>query len=378
MLKYNHINKEWMVSGTARRIYRVVVLTLASAPVLHVGAQISPESDPDVTITTIGGPKTATFAIGDGTAWFQGNHLYKVDPRNNQLTSVPIEQLKTVGYAEGGFAVGGGSVWRFGKAHDVEGVHRVDPGTGKCIATIALKPRKGMNSLTYGEGSLWVLNRHDGNLVRIDPATNQVSVTIELGKGFWLDLKISDGAVWAMGEESGIVKRVDPQSNKVVDEFTVGSPQKNGIFTIPFVGGSYYFSFGDRMLWVVDSKDTSSGYKCVLSRIDPKTHERIAQIEIDDSNGTPVFWHGYVWLATARDNAAGHVITKINPKTNRVVGQVVLPTWSGGFVRRGSLAPPSLLADENSLWDFTPRYENAPIIVRRIQAKPTEVGHDQE
>ncbi len=42
MLKYHYINKEWMVSDTARRVYRVAVLTLASASVLHVAAQILP------------------------------------------------------------------------------------------------------------------------------------------------------------------------------------------------------------------------------------------------------------------------------------------------------------------------------------------------
>ncbi len=278
--------------------------------------------------------------------------------------------LRAIG---GGFAVGGGSVWRYGKGHGVEGVHRVDPGTGKCIATVALKPRKGMNSLTYGEGSLWVLNEHDGNLVRIDPSTNQVSATIELGKGFWRGLEIADGAVWAVGAENGIVKRLDPQSNKVVDEFAVGSPQKNGIFTAPFVGGSYYFSFGDGMLWVVNSKDTSSGFKCVLSRIDPKTHERIASIEFDECNSAPVFWHGYVWLPIDRNVVA---ITKIDPKTNGV-GRILLPLGLYGSVRRNSLGPSRLLADQNSLWDFTWRYGSAPIIVRRIQAKPKEAGQDQ-
>jgi virginiamycin B lyase len=374
MLKYHYINKEWMVSGRARRVYRVAVLTLASASLLPAAAQILPASDPDVTVTAIEGPKDAAFAIGDGTAWFlTKDGLAKVDPQNNHLTSVPIEQVKRVGYAAGGFAVGGGSVWRFGKAHDVEGVHRVDPGTGKCVATVALKPRKGMNSLTYGEGALWVLNEHDGNLVRIDPATNQVSATIELGKGFWLDLKIAEGAVWAMGEENGIMKRVDPRSNKVVDEFSIGAPQKNGFFTIPFVGGSYSFSLGDGMLWVVNSKDTSSGYKCVLSRVDPKTHEHTAIIEFDDCNSAPVFWHGYVWLPIDRNDVA---ITKIDPKTNRV-GRIFLPLGSYGSVRRNSLGPSRLLADENSIWDFTLRYGSAPIIVRRIQAKPKEAGQDQ-
>jgi hypothetical protein len=379
MLKYHNINKEWMVSGTARRVYRVAVLTLASASLLPVAAQILPASDPNVTITTIEGPKDAAFAIGDGTAWFLTKDvLTKVDPQNNQLTSVPMEQLQLGNWflraIGGGFAVGGGSVWRYGKGHGVEGVHRVDPGTGKCIATLALKPRKGMNSLTYGEGSLWVLNEHDGNLVRIDPGTNQVSATIELGKGFWLGLKIADGAVWAVGEENGIVKRLDPQSNKVVDEFSVGRPQKNGLFTMVLEGGSYYFAVGDGTLWVADSQSMSTG-KYVLSRIDPKTHERVAQIEIDDSQGAPAFWNGFGWVSMASGNSRlGHFITKIDLKTNRAAGQIFLPA-SGRLFNRGA-SPAILLADENSLWSLS-RGFNGDSVVRRLQAKPKEPGQDQ-
>lgn len=349
----------------ARMILRAaLILVLVSAPA-SLAAQTFSENDPDVTITTIEGPKNAAFAIGNGTVWFLAkDRLFKLDAQNNLLPPVPMEQLKRVGYAAGGWAVGGGSVWRFGKAHDVEGVHRFDPGTGKCVATVSLKPRKGSNSLTYGLGSLWVLNEHDGILVRIDPATNQVSAMIELGKGFWQDLKIADGAVWAMGVENGKVERVDPQSNKVVDEFSVGPPQKNGLFTMVLEGGSYYSSVADGMLLVADSKDISSG-KYTLFRIDPRTHERVAKIEIDNANGVPVFWNGYVWLATTLNTV--HVITKIDPKVNRVARQISLPG------RRDAVAPSSLLADENSLWDFTLGYGSAPIIVRRIQAKAAEL-----
>jgi YVTN family beta-propeller protein len=365
---------------------KLTIIVLVFASVFHLGAQNTPESDPDLTITTIEGPKELNGglpALGDGPVWFAKGRLFQVDRENNQLSSVPIEleQLKNVGYAHGGLAVGGGSIWRFGKAHNVEGIHRADLGTGKCTATVELKPRKGFNSLTYGEGSLWVLNEHDGNLVRIDPGTNQVSATIELGKGFWQDLKIADGSIWAMGLENGVVKRVDPHSNKVVDEFSAGKEQQNSFFKSPFKGGLYSFSVGEGALWVADRKDTG---KYILSRIDPKTHELVATIEMDDSNGAPVFWNSYGWVSSTGYLEAGHFITKINLKTNRVAGRIFLPAWKGGgaykvFFKVGSEAP-VLLVGKDSLWAISTSAggRGAPLIIHRVQAKQPEVSNEQK
>jgi YVTN family beta-propeller protein len=368
-----------------RMTSRLTIILVLFASV-NLGAQIAPASDPDVTITIIEGPIELIGglpALGDGPVWFAKGRLFQVDPENNQLASVPIEleQLQNVGYARGGLAVGGGSIWRFGRAHNVEGIHRADLGTGKCTATVELKRRKGFNSLTYGEGSLWVLNEHDGNLVRIDPSTNQVSATIELGKGFWQDLKLGDGSIWAMGLENGVVKRVDPHSNKVVDEFTAGEAQQNSFFKSPFKGGVYSVSVGEGAVWVADRKDTG---KYILSRIDPKTHGLVAKIEMDDSNGAPVFWNGYGWVSSTGYLEAGHFITKINLRTNQVAGRIFLPAWKSGgaykfFFKVGS-DPPVLLVGEDSLWavSTTVGGRGAPVIIHRVQAKQPKVRNEQK
>ena len=74
-------------------------------------------------------------------------------------------------------------------------------------------------SLAAGGGSIWVLCRKDGKIDRIDPKTNKVSKTIDLG------VPNADGAI-AFGEgflwvtEAGFpLARIDITSESVVQQF---------------------------------------------------------------------------------------------------------------------------------------------------------------
>lgn len=358
---------------------RKVRQTLAIITVLTfgLGSKISAQSDlptdlpvDDATsITTIEGPQekdVRAIAVGDGTAWILSEHqLLKVDPSNNQLTPVAIENVK--GNLHSGFAVGGQGVWILGEAHDIHGIHRIDPSTGKCIANILLKKHKGEDSVVYGEGALWVLNKYDGTLTKIDPTSNQITGTVELGKMFWQNVKAADGSVWAMGEEKSIIKRIDPSSSKIVDEFSIGPNQHNGIFSLNM--GMFVFSAGEGFLWVADDKFQQGKYS--LSRVDPKTHESSAKLQMDGSHGAPVFWNGSAWVSTAGYHLYGHFITKLDPTTNRTVAKILLPVERGSttFSNRGT-TPPVLLADEDSLWAFSEgSTAYSRLLVRRIQRK---------
>ena len=67
----------------------------------------------------------------------------------------------------------------------------------------------GPSALAVGEGAVWVVNRHDGTLSRIDPATNAVA-----GRAASAAIRprspSGQGAVWVAGGEEGTVVRVDP------------------------------------------------------------------------------------------------------------------------------------------------------------------------
>jgi streptogramin lyase len=350
-----------------------VLLLVTSASVSNCRAQSISENSPELTITTVELPKEMSvfalhhqlqpYAIGEGTIWFHNNdRVFKFGPQTNEFTSMSIEHVKA--FRGGGFAVGGGSLWSFGKAHGVEGVHRIDPDTGKCLAAIAIKGAN-FNTLTYGEGALWVFNERGGHIQRVDPKTNQVSAANELGKGMWWTFPVvGEGFFWVLDIQSGTMKRVDLLTAKTVDEFQVGSAQA-GFLKSPFSGGFYLYTVGEGSLWVANNREGSNG-TYALYRFDSKTHERIARLESDGSGGVPAVWKGFVWLADHGYEHQGHYLKKISLTTNHAVGQVFLPAGHERL-QRGSM-PPILLAGEHSLWAIGLGDRS----LSRIQAKLTE------
>jgi virginiamycin B lyase len=199
-------------------------------------------------------------------------------------------------------------------------------------------------------------------LARIDPASNQVSANIDLGKGY-MQVKFGNASLWTMGSGSGTIKRVDPQLAKVVEEFSCGRGQDNGMLRGPIEGGLYFFTAVDGMLWVADNKRMSNG-KYVLSRYDPNTHERLAKIEADDSNGPPVIWNGAVWLSSM-----GY-LTKVSVQTNHVASRVLLSAPDRGRAFAGSL-----LTDGDTLWAIdSGSWAYSRVIISRIQTKVPDAG----
>ena len=72
-----------------------------------------------------------------------------------------------------------------------------------------------------GEGAVWVVNRHDGTLSRIDPATNTVTGTVRVGSD--PTAVAAGGAVWVAGGEDGTIARVGPETLAGVERSARGT-----------------------------------------------------------------------------------------------------------------------------------------------------------
>src|SRR5206468_9725599 len=76
-------------------------------------------------------------------------------------------------------------------------------------------------AIAVGEGGIWVANRLNRSVSRIDPGTNQVTATIDLRDrtdGFPNSIAAGEGAVWVGIDDAtdDAIQKIDPQSNKVV------------------------------------------------------------------------------------------------------------------------------------------------------------------
>jgi YVTN family beta-propeller protein len=71
-------------------------------------------------------------------------------------------------------------------------VGRIDP-SASSIVTIPVGD--GPEAVVVGAGAVWVANRLDGSVSRIDPQTNEVVETIEVGNAP-SGLAFADGQLW--------------------------------------------------------------------------------------------------------------------------------------------------------------------------------------
>jgi len=198
-----------------------VWVTTENGTVLY---RIDPATDKVVARIDVGQAMCGTPAFGFGRVWvpdcnFGPHGLVVVDPATNHVVRTLADQVA------GSVGIGAGSVWAG---------PRIDP------ATLSEQPllRTGHDDLaiTFGDGSVWVsdavcscskLRHHQVNVSRIDPATGKVIATIRAGvRSIQNWATFAGGKLWiypwlqssAVGDKSGNkIWRIDPRTNTATE-----------------------------------------------------------------------------------------------------------------------------------------------------------------
>ena len=269
-------------------------------------------------------------------------------PRDDE----PTAQIVDIGHGGGiDVEVGDDAVWVSTK----DGVLRVDPSTDRVVDEI---PLEGAFDLDLGDGSLWVTNTYEGTLSRIDLVTERVTEPVDLGLVTPYCVDATANAVWVSGsgDDGGDVIRIEPATNEIVARIHIDPGEGTG--------GIGCIAADDRSVWV-----TRGGKEDSLVRIDPQTNEVTAVVDI----ANPDYWNdiiveeGVLWVATgphvALDDGTttGEVrLMRVNPDTNAVSEPLLI--GNGLFGLGGG---------DGSLWvyagdDLTQVDPATDTIVRRI------------
>jgi YVTN family beta-propeller protein len=180
-------------------------------------------------------------AVG-GVAW----RVLPIGGPEPTTTGLPrhVQAVIRVGKAPGAVLVGEGSVWVANRGDGT--ISRVDPATNRVVATITVGANP--SRLTADAGAVWVATAE--GLQRIDPATNQVVRTapLRIGRG---DLLAADGRLWASLED-GTVRRLDPADGRVLASIPAAS---EGAALLASGHGRLWASYGHVLVVAIDPHD---------------------------------------------------------------------------------------------------------------------------
>jgi len=155
--------------------------------------------------------RSLDVAAHAGTA-FDGQHLFqiaddriqKIDPKTGRV----LATIPAPGEANSGLAWSEGSLW-VGQYRDRK-IHQINPETGAIIRTI--ESNRFVTGVTWVEGELWhgTWENDASDLRRIDPATGEVLVSLEMPAGTGISGLESNGAdqFFCGGGASGKVRAV--------------------------------------------------------------------------------------------------------------------------------------------------------------------------
>ncbi len=166
--------------------------------------------------------------------WFaSGDKLNSFDPLSSEtLRSIDV-------HANAGTAFDGQHLFQIVEDH----IRKIDPETGRVLATIPSPSGGGDSGLAWAEGTLWVGQYREGKIHQIDPGTGAVLRTIECSR-FVTGVTWVDGELWHgtwEGDESDL-RRIDPRTGEVLKQLDM--PAGAGVSGLEYDGNDQFFCGG--------------------------------------------------------------------------------------------------------------------------------------
>jgi YVTN family beta-propeller protein len=213
----------------------------------------------------------------------------------------------------------------------------VDAETASVVEEIPVGARP--SGIAVGEGAIWVGNRDDNTLLRIDPRSREIVRTIGLAAEP-REVVVAAGGVWITTDSENVVLRVDPDINDVVASIRVrpGGP----VCCRPQLaagGGTVWVAFGG-----------------ALTRIDSATNTAVRQR--DAGVEAIAYGEGALWLLTDPYGPDANRIERIDPRSNEVTDSIprgrVGQTGFGGGLGVGAGAVWTAPYLGTTLWKIDP------------------------
>jgi YVTN family beta-propeller protein len=217
------------------------------------------------------------LAVGAGAVWVAHGltgEVSRVDPDLNEAQNIEVLPAPPLGsWRAGAVAVGFGSVWIvWGNSI----VSRIDPGTNRVVSPAAYAGNA-PSDIATGEGAVWIVNRGESTVFRINPRTNALLNTITVS-GRPAGIAVGADAVWVTDVEGDLLARISPLENSAT---TTPVPGKGPLGVAVGFGG----------VWVAESGSST------VSAINPVTREVEATVRVGNRPQGITAGEGAVWIS---------------------------------------------------------------------------------
>jgi glutamine cyclotransferase len=122
-------------------------------------------------------------------------------------------------------------------------IQKIDPKSGRVLATIPAPGGGGDSGLAWAEGTLWVGQYRDRKIHQVDPETGAILRTIESNR-FVTGVTWIDGELWHATWENDAcdVRHIDPKTGEVLE--TLDMPAGVAVSGLESNGGDQFFCGG--------------------------------------------------------------------------------------------------------------------------------------
>jgi virginiamycin B lyase len=237
-------------------------------------SRIDPATNRVVATVGVGKAPCSGLAVGFGSVWVPScgsRQLDRVDANSNQV----VAQIKTtIADSEGGIAAGDQGVWLLADGNGT--LLQVDPSHNEIIARVQVATGSFVPAI--GHGSVWVTSTEGDLVTRVDLRGHQAPTQIAVGPSPRF-IACSEFAVWTLNQGDGTVSRIDPTTNLVVATVEVGVPGQGGDIAV-----------GEGSVWV-------TAIDVPLTQIDADTNEVIVQF-VGTGGDALRIGHGSAWMCS--------------------------------------------------------------------------------
>jgi YVTN family beta-propeller protein len=177
--------------------------------------------------------------------------------------------------------------------------------------------------ITFGFGSVWVVNYRPDRVSRIDPSTNRVTADIKIGPNGCLGIVEAIDRIWVATCGDGTMNEIDPKRDSVVRRIPI--PVRRG--------REGAFAFANGAFWIPDNVADSGSSS--IAKVDARTGAVAAHVATGARSDVAIAGFGSVWVASSGEN----VVVRVDPDRNTVIARIPV----GG-------SPKFMAAGEGAIW----------------------------